>query len=148
MWNTHRHVTPSAAPVGTSAKEVTPSTEKRPQNGEERKVVSNTSPVLHVEPICARLRQLRVVLQELEQDDDKVVTPRPETQHRGHEQKQKRKFGQKGRLTKNKKERELFITGIFPAREFILNTFLIKKNRRRGKLQSLQFYINSKTIGL
>ena len=25
---------------------------------------------------------------------------------------------------------------------------LIPKNRRRGKLQSLQFYINSKTIGL
>ena len=35
-------------------------------------------PVLHVEPIPARLRQLRVVIQELEQDDDEVVTPRPD----------------------------------------------------------------------
>ena len=38
-------------------------------------------PVLHVEPLCTRLRKLRAVLQELEQDDDEVVTPRPETQH-------------------------------------------------------------------
>ena len=60
--------------------------------------------MLHVEPIRARLRQLRVVFQELEQDDDEVVTPRLETQHRGHEQKQKRKFGQKGRLTKEKNQ--------------------------------------------
>ena len=43
-----------------------------------------------------------LVVQELEQDDDKVITPRPETQHCGHKQKQKRKFGQKGRLTKKK----------------------------------------------
>ena len=46
-------------------------------------------PVLHVEQICTRLRKLRVVLQELEQDDDEVVTPRPETQHCGHEQRTK-----------------------------------------------------------
>ena len=77
--------------------------------------------MLQVEPIRARLRQLRVVVQELEQDDDEVVTPRPETQHRGHGQKQKRKFGQKGRLTK-KKKRDLFITGIFPARELFFIT--------------------------
>ena len=38
-------------------------------------------PVLHVEPIHARLRQLRVVVQELEQDSNEVVTPRPEPQH-------------------------------------------------------------------
>ena len=65
-------------------------------------------------------------LQELEEDDDEVVTPRPETQHCGHEQKQKRKFGQKGRLKKEKKKGTF--TGIFPAR----NSFL------------LQFKINSK----
>ena len=59
-------------------------------------------PVLHVEPIRARLRQLRVVVQELEQDSNEVATPRPEPQHCGHEQKQKRTFGQKGRLTKKK----------------------------------------------
>ena len=34
-------------------------------------------PVLHVQPVPARLRQLRVVVQELEQDDDQAVTPRP-----------------------------------------------------------------------
>ena len=80
-------------------------------------------------------------------DDDEVVTPRPETQHRGHEQKQKRKFGQKGPPDKKK---DLFITGIFPARNLFLITVFkqIPKNRRRGKLQSLQFYINSKTKGL
>ena len=38
-------------------------------------------PVLHVQPVPARLRQLRVVVQELEQDDDQAVTPRPEPQH-------------------------------------------------------------------
>ena len=32
--------------------------------------------------------------------------------------------------------------------EFIFITVLIPKTRRRGKLQSLQFYFNSKTIGL
>ena len=37
--------------------------------------------MLHAEPICTRLRKLRVVLQELEQDDDEVVTPRPESKH-------------------------------------------------------------------
>ena len=36
-------------------------------------------PVLHVEPICTRLRQLRV--EELEQDSNEVVTPRPGPQH-------------------------------------------------------------------
>ena len=41
-------------------------------------------PTLHVEPVPARLRQLRVVIQELEQDDVQVVTPRSE-----------RTFGQK-----------------------------------------------------
>ena len=35
----------------------------------------------NVEPIRARLRQLRVVVQELEQDDDEVVTLRLELQH-------------------------------------------------------------------
>ena len=56
----------------------------------------------------------------------------------------------KSRLTRKKKKRELFITGIFPARELFYITVLklIQKNRRRVKLQSLQFYINSKTIKL
>ena len=38
-------------------------------------------PVLHVQPVPARLRQLRVVVQELEHDDHQAVTPRPEPQH-------------------------------------------------------------------
>ena len=53
-------------------------------------------------------------------------------------------------LLKNKKEEgTFFITGIFPARNLFFVTVLNKfqKTRRRGKLQSLQFY-NSKTIGL
>ena len=52
-------------------------------------------PVLHVEPISARLRQLRVVVQELEQDNDEVVTPRPETQHCGHEQNKSANSGKR-----------------------------------------------------
>ena len=70
---------------------------QRPERHAHCRVRDDGVPVLHVvEPIRARLRQLRVVLQELEQDDVEVVTPRPETQHCGHKQKQKRKFGQKG----------------------------------------------------
>ena len=89
-----------------------------------------TAPSSACEPIRARLRQLRVVVQELEQDDDEVVTPRPEPQHCGHEQKQKRKFGQKGRLnvrsTAQKKE----------------ETFNYRKISRKRIF--LQFYTNSK----
>ena len=78
-------------------------------------------------------RQLRVVLQELEQDDDEVVTPRPETQHRGHEQKQKRKFGQKGRLTKEKKRR-----GNFLLQEYFWrgNYFLLQQKLYDGRENS------------
>ena len=111
---------------------------QRPERHARCGVRDDGVPVLHVEPLRARLRQLRVVLQELEQDDD---DPRPETQHRGHEQKQKRKFGQKGRLTKEKKrERGLLITGDISGEEFFYYSFkLIPKNRRRVKLQALQF---------
>ena len=49
------------------------------------------------EPIPARLRQLRVVIQELDKDDVQVVTPRPEP-HMSTRPKQKRKVGRKGRL--------------------------------------------------
>ena len=50
--------------------------------------------VLHIEPVPARLRQLRVVVQELEQDDFQAVTPRPEPQHAAMSD-QNRAFGQK-----------------------------------------------------
>ena len=106
---------------------------ERPERHAHCRVRDDGVPVLHVEKIRARLRKLRVVLQELEQDDDEVVTPRPETQHCGHEQKQKRKVGQKGRLTKNKKEgtllQEYFRRGIY----FYYSFKLIPKNRRRVK---------------
>ena len=64
-------------------------THQRPERRTHRGLRDDSIPVLHVEPTCTRLRQLRVVLQELEQDDDEVVTPRTETQHCGHEQKTK-----------------------------------------------------------
>ena len=51
-------------------------------------------PVLHVQPIRAGLRQLRVVVQELEQDDDQAVSPRPELQHAAMSD-QNRALGQK-----------------------------------------------------
>ena len=54
---------------------------QRPQRHAHRGVRRHYVPVLHVEPVPARLRQLRVVVQELEQDDVEVVTPRPQPQH-------------------------------------------------------------------
>ena len=102
-------------------------------------------PVLHAEPICTRLRKLHVVLQELEQDDDEVVTPRPETHHCGHEQKTKAQI-----RAKETTEREcLFVkkkNGVCNvkkkclAREFIPITVSIysKKFENRIKLRILQ----------
>ena len=53
-------------------------------------------------------------------------------------------------LLKNKKEEGTFYYRNISGEEFIFcyGFKLIPKTRRRGKLQSLQFYINSKTIGL
>ena len=51
-------------------------THERPERHAHRGVRHDSVPALHEEPIRARLRQLRVVVQELEQDDDEVVTPR------------------------------------------------------------------------
>ena len=68
---------------------------QRPERHAHCRVRDDGVPALHVEPTCTRLRQLRVVLQELEQDDVGVVTPRSEFKH---VQKQERNFGQKGRL--------------------------------------------------
>ena len=80
---------------------------QRPERHAHCRVRDDGVPVLQIQPIRARLRQFRVVVQELEQDSDEVA----ETQHCGHEQKQKRKFGQKGRLnlrsTAQKKKRRL-----------------------------------------
>ena len=52
-------------------------------------------PVLHVEPIRARLRQLGVVVPELELDDFEVVTPRTETQHCGRAKKKNANLGKR-----------------------------------------------------
>ena len=57
-------------------------THQRPERHAHCRVRDDGVPVLHVEPICTGLRQLRVVVQ----DDVDVVTLRPETQHCGHEQ--------------------------------------------------------------
>ena len=73
-------------------------THQRPERHAHCRIRDDGVPVLHVEPIRARLRQLSVVLRELEQDSEKVVTQLPETQHCGHVQKQKRKFWRKGQL--------------------------------------------------
>ena len=61
--------------------------------------------------------------------------------------KQKRKFGQKGRLTKEKKKRGDFLLQEYFRRENY-SLKLIPKNRRRVKLQALLRHINSKTIEL
>ena len=88
---------------------------KRPERHAHRGVWHDGVPVLHVQPVPARLRQLRVVVQELKQDDDQAVAPRPEPQHAAKSD-QNRALGQKA--DQKKKRRELFITGIFPAKEF------------------------------
>ena len=71
---------------------------ERPERHAHRRLRDDGVPVLHEEPIRARLRQHRVVVQELAQDSDEVVTPRPETQHCGHEQNKSANLGKKGRL--------------------------------------------------
>ena len=75
-------------------------THERPERHAHRGVRHDSAPELHGEPIRARLRQLRVVVQELGQDDDEVVTPRASSGSPAlwTRAKQRRKFGQKGRL--------------------------------------------------
>ena len=68
---------------------------QRPERHAHCRVRHDSEPVLQVEPIRARLRQLRVVVQQLEQDDDKVITPRPEAQHCGHEQNKSANLGKR-----------------------------------------------------
>ena len=63
-------------------------------------------PVLHVQPVPARLRQLH----------DQAITLRPELQHAAMSD-QNRALGQKADWQKKKKRGDFFITGIFPARE-------------------------------
>ena len=86
---------------------------QRPERHAHCKVWHDGVPVLHVEPVCTSLRQHRVVLQELEQDDVEVVAPRA---------KQKRKFGQKGRLnvrsTTQKRKNEICKSKKNPASVF------------------------------
>ena len=74
-------------------------THQRPERHAHRGLRDDGVPMLHVEPICTQLRQLRVVVQELEQDDVEVVTPRPETQHCGHEQKKSANLGKRDDCT-------------------------------------------------
>ena len=111
------------------------------------RVRDDSVPVLHVEPIRARLRQLRVVVQELEQDDDEVVTPRPDPRHCGHEQNKSANWGKRP-TDKRKKEKGLFYYRKISGEGIILcySFILIQKNQRLVKLQTVQFYINSKTI--
>ena len=70
-------------------------THQRPERHAQCTVQDDGVPMLHVEPIGARLRQLRVVLQELEQDDVEIVIPRPDTQHCGHEQHKSTNLGKR-----------------------------------------------------
>ena len=67
---------------------------ERPERHAHRGLRDDGVPALHKEPIRARLRQLRVVVQELEQDDDQAVSPRPEPQHAAMSD-QSRALGQK-----------------------------------------------------
>ena len=81
-----------------------PDSHVRPERHAHCRVRDDGVPVLHVEPIPARLRQLRVVVQELEQDDDEVATLTPGSPALLTRARQKRKFGQKGLPDKRKKK--------------------------------------------
>ena len=70
-------------------------THERRERHAHRGVRHDSVPALHVEPIRARLRQLRVVVQELEQDDNEVVAPRPDPRHYGHEQNKSANLGKR-----------------------------------------------------
>ena len=77
-----------------------------------------------------RLRQLRVVLQELEQDDVEVVAKRPKSKH-VDTRKKKRKFGQKGRLNVRSIRYKKKLIPKNPAREFISITVLNNSKKIR-----------------
>ena len=72
---------PRDRPVCVANLKILADTHQRPERHAHRGLRDDSVPVLHIEPIRARLRQLRVVVQELKQEDDEVVTPRPEPQH-------------------------------------------------------------------
>ena len=104
-------------------------------------------PVLHVEPICIRLRQLRVVVQELEQDSNEVVAPRPPSM--STRAKQKRKFGQKGRLkVRSTTQKNEICNSKNIQRENLspLRLKLIQKNLNRIKLQYYRFILIQKNL--
>ena len=126
---------------------------ERPERHAHRGLRDDGVPMLHVEPIRARLRQLRVLVQELEQDSDEVVTPRPETQHCGHEQKKKTQIWAKGTteraclLVKRKTDVCTFKKKKCPAKDLFHYRFiLIRKIKNRIKLDSLQICSNTKTM--
>ena len=106
-----------------------PACSQRPERQAHCRVRDDGVPVLHVEPICTRLRQLRVVLQELEQDDVEVVAPRPESKH-VDTCKTKAQMCAKGTTqraihhTKKKKTKSV-IPKTYPAREISTITVLI-----------------------
>ena len=97
---------------------------ERPERHAHCRVRDDGVPVLHVEPICARLRKLRVVLQELEQDDDEVVTPTPGDPPLWTRAKTKAQIWAKGPPDKRKKKR---------------GNFLLQEYFRRGIYFLLQF---------
>ena len=72
-------------------------TRERPERRTHRGLRHDRKPALHVEPIYARLRQFRIVIQELEQDDVEVVAPRPESKH-AETSEAKAQIRAKGRL--------------------------------------------------
>ena len=123
---------------------------ERPGRHAHCRVRDDGVPVLHVEPIPARLRQLRVVVQELEQDAVQAVTPRPEPQHAAmSDVRLGIKPTERAIHCTKKKEgtfnyRNISTEGIILHCSFIL----IQKIRNRVKLQILQFYINSKKFKL
>ena len=96
---------------------------ERPERNAHCRVWDDGVPVLHVEPIPARMRQLRVVVQELEHRHPTPGSPALWTRA-----KQKRKFGQKGRLnvrsTAQKKKRNLKLQENIPQGNFFPITVL------------------------
>ena len=124
---------------------------QRPERHAHCRVWDDGVPVLQVEPIHARLRQLRVVVQELGQDSDEVVTPRgdPALWTRAKTKAQIRAKRTTERAIHRTKDKTTSVISkkICPAREFIPITVLINpKIFKPHRITVITVLINSKTI--
>ena len=109
---------------------------ERPERHTHRGLRHDSVPALHVEPIHARLRQLRIVIQEFEQDDVEVVAQRPESKH-AETTETKAQTWAKGRLNVRSiaPNQTSVITKNVPGDIFFITALINSKKMSRKKLQ-------------